>query len=97
MQKMLNSSSSEEYNIQYLIKGYVYNYSESSNLFSYKLGNAGIALTHLTSVVSTLIGGAEDFVVASIKKITGINHFLFSGALYTGINSMMCTWLISDR
>ena len=95
MQKMLNSSSSEENNIEYLIRGYVYNYSESSNLFSYKLGNVGASFTHLTSIVSILIGGAEDFVVGSIKNITGINYFLFSGVLYTGINSMMCT--VVDR
>ncbi len=44
-----------------------------------------------------MIGGVEDFVVGGMKNITGINHFLFSGALYTGINSMVSTWLITRQ
>jgi hypothetical protein len=92
---MQNISSNED-NLGYYLRKYIYNNSESTNLFSYNLGGVGTTFTHMTSVVSTLIGGVEDLVVNSIKDITGINHFLFSGALYTGINSVICTWLIQN-
>jgi hypothetical protein len=97
MQNMFNSSLTEEYNIDNLIRAYVYNDSESTNLFSYKLGNAGNSFSHLTGIVSSLIGGVEDLVVESMKAITGINHSLFSGTLYAGTNSMVSTWLITRQ
>ena len=72
MQNIFNSSLTKEYNIDYLIRAYVYNDSESTNLFSYKLGNAGNSFSHLTGIVSALIGGVEDFVVGGMKNITGL-------------------------